>query len=471
MVAYKEWGYQLFPSLAFEDLASRTEKLGGRERTRNLLQELRDTERDRVVEADFGRSAVDSIRAKKAAAVKKSKDSDSHNTQKQSDTENEQVQPTLTRYVNVDGPENGAAASSPAASAAGGLSAEVRERMEANRRLALERLRQRKEEAAAIATGAEVLPEKRPFAASSSVPSSSQEVTEQDVMDVDPNQGTGDDFEDDEAVLAEMEAREPATKKTKSSVETIAPMATLMQSSSSSLPTETLIDETVAPAALEVAASDSAGASPPPVDTLVEAHDTEELPMHDGDDGTHDMPQASAANTVTPDSGASEMAIKSGVPAQGRADVYADGTATEQEENSRTSEGAVGQATSPVEGVSAASDQDDAHLANAPPTRMAVREGTDDPNGCKETRAPGTTTEHSGNGSNGLRESSGAGMTSGEVVAEHSSPIRHSHNGKAAPGGAPMSPLGRMLANTDVPAEGASLASRSPIAGLFANEP
>ena len=46
---YKEWGFQMFPGLAFPDLLSRCETFGHKARTRNCLKGLRDRERDRYV--------------------------------------------------------------------------------------------------------------------------------------------------------------------------------------------------------------------------------------------------------------------------------------------------------------------------------------------------------------------------------------------------------------------------------------
>ena len=46
---YKEWGFQMFPGLAFPDLLSRCESFGSKARTRNCLKGLRDRERDNYV--------------------------------------------------------------------------------------------------------------------------------------------------------------------------------------------------------------------------------------------------------------------------------------------------------------------------------------------------------------------------------------------------------------------------------------
>lgn len=46
---YKEWGFQMFPGLAFPDLLNRCETFGPKARTRVCLKDLRDRERDRFV--------------------------------------------------------------------------------------------------------------------------------------------------------------------------------------------------------------------------------------------------------------------------------------------------------------------------------------------------------------------------------------------------------------------------------------
>ncbi|CAM9226064.1 unnamed protein product, partial [Scytosiphon promiscuus] len=102
MVAYKEWGYQLYPGAAFEDLASRTEKLGGKARTRDLMRELRDTERDRVIEAKYGRAAVEDLRAQEAAKLA-AKESKTAAAQEDAAEEQEDEELASSRYMEVDG--------------------------------------------------------------------------------------------------------------------------------------------------------------------------------------------------------------------------------------------------------------------------------------------------------------------------------------------------------------------------------
>ena len=55
---YKEWAYQLFPHLAFEDLVDRMQKLSGKARVRQCLEGLREKERERYLvrmEGEMGR--------------------------------------------------------------------------------------------------------------------------------------------------------------------------------------------------------------------------------------------------------------------------------------------------------------------------------------------------------------------------------------------------------------------------------
>ena len=44
-----EWGYALFPALAFEDMLDRIQKLSGKAQVRRTLDELRDQERDKYL--------------------------------------------------------------------------------------------------------------------------------------------------------------------------------------------------------------------------------------------------------------------------------------------------------------------------------------------------------------------------------------------------------------------------------------
>lgn len=213
MIAYKEWGYQLFPRLAFEDLTDRIEKLGGKARTRYLMRELRDKERDRVIEEKYGRSAVQDAHerdATKQVALEVDKGED---------------EATITgRYMGIDVGNNSSTNEMISSTMEPTFSTEVRERMEANRRKALERLRLKKEEAVSATAAIE----------RQEVPRDDGPMGKgdhNDSMDIEASVGMeNNDFEDDEAVLAEMEVKDAEgadtnTGATDSIIETTNPSA------------------------------------------------------------------------------------------------------------------------------------------------------------------------------------------------------------------------------------------------------
>lgn len=206
MVSYKEWGYQLFPGLAFEDLASRTEKLGGKVRVRDLLTELRDKERDRVLEAKYGRSAVENIHAQEAAKLV------ANEIEPEEGQDDED--PASSRYMDV-GEEEEDDETRGGSGVKGGdekrakvtmdvISEQVRQRMEINRRLALERLRLKKEEAA-------VAKAQTNGSTTAEVGMSVEESELVDLMETGGGEGGAEDnFEEDESALAEMVDEEKA---------------------------------------------------------------------------------------------------------------------------------------------------------------------------------------------------------------------------------------------------------------------
>ena len=49
LTLYKEWAFQLFPGLAFEDLLNATEKFGSKGSVKASIFELRDLERRRYM--------------------------------------------------------------------------------------------------------------------------------------------------------------------------------------------------------------------------------------------------------------------------------------------------------------------------------------------------------------------------------------------------------------------------------------
>lgn len=462
MVSYKEWGYQLYPSLAFEDLASRTEKLGGKERVRDLMRELRDKERDRVVEAKFGKSAMDDARAQEAADMAEKADgADGDGAQKQKDSEKVEKQLANSRYTDIDGKGglssnqgsgqwNGAASKAAAAPpAVGALSAEVRARMEANRRLALERLRRKKEEAVASTAGTVV--GKSTSATLLPADTIDKGVNDHDLMDVDAgvlNGDAGDNFEDDEAALAEMEAEEPATKKSKLSVDTATPTTTLVESNN-----YLSVDKTVAPELPEAPSFT--------VDTL--ANSTEKSPVDGGHDANHDLPTARTDKTTVSDSTDNELVGKAIAPTPGSTDEGSTAMA-----HPPASESAVGGTTTSTMDIPTANGEQGTHADDAKSGGAVEEKAADDSNGC-EDKAISNTAESSVSGS---VSAAVFGAVKGSVkVVDENLPVGSPQKFKAAVGEVPMSPLGRMLADTDTPAEGGSLAVRAPIAGLFADKP
>ncbi len=56
---YRKWALQLYPRLAFEDLAVRVEKLGSKGRLRTFMAELREEERVRYLTEEYGHNIAD----------------------------------------------------------------------------------------------------------------------------------------------------------------------------------------------------------------------------------------------------------------------------------------------------------------------------------------------------------------------------------------------------------------------------
>ncbi|CAM9337708.1 unnamed protein product [Choristocarpus tenellus] len=172
MFNYKEWGYQLNPSLAFEDLTSRIEKLGGKARVRQLMGDLREKERDRYLASNLGPAAVNNVRAFEAAKTaskevirtekKQGKDSVNHrySTEGAEDyvaTQNMLVDEAVQqRNGEGDSAKDLSAAASHTLPYINLQSPEVRDRMEKNRRLALERLKRKKDTTVAAQSNATV---------------------------------------------------------------------------------------------------------------------------------------------------------------------------------------------------------------------------------------------------------------------------------------------------------------------------
>lgn len=222
MFAYKEWGHQLFPALAFEDLASRTEKLGGKARVRDLMRELRDEERDRYIASTHGREAVEEARAQHAAetaeeaagaAVPEPKRGEREELSRGRYTDDREgdSRPTKGRYNNDQVHESTGKGSTSTSTM---ISPEIRERMEANRRLALERLRMKKQEAVTKEATVEASPAKvgaRSFPKESNLMPPDDEIM--DLLESNhPEEKKRHDLEDDEAALAEVEAQDVRRK-------------------------------------------------------------------------------------------------------------------------------------------------------------------------------------------------------------------------------------------------------------------
>ena len=489
MVAYKEWGYQLYPGVAFEDLASRTEKLGGRERTRDLMLDLRNTERDRVIEAKYGSSAVDDAHAKdaakaaaKEAAAAEKREKEELAKSRYMDVDEERA-PPASRAEGAEGGEGGGGegqttggASSGGGDGGGGgggggggvgvVSEDVRERMEVNRRRAMERLRLKKEEAAAAAAAAAAVT----AAATVEVGAHDEndDDPQMDMMDEETGWVGGDDFEDDEAALAEMQEEEKVVKKatsdpiitpsssaaaapTSADVDSAAEREAVQQSGeSANRVVDTLLEPTEpagetmeeaeardslfsadgSPPSLALDGRDGGAAGGTPL-SVADAEAASDAKQADGTDGTETMLDAGGGSTnsdvasekIPPDSGASPARL------------------TERGECS-AGDDQVG-LTPPASGAEMQADG-------------AVVAGTAQANAW--TTATVTVTR--------------GGKRKG-AVDSHVQDTGFSSPGKKlkAAGGVPMSPLGSLFAGTDVPAEGGTaVVVKESLAGLFSDE-
>lgn len=464
MVAYKEWGFQLYPGVAFEDLASRTEKLGGKARTRDVMQELRDTERDRVVEAEYGREAVDNVRAQEAAklTVKEAKAAE----------EREDEELAGSRYMEVDEEDGGAPSSSSSSSAVAGeggggagggredgghgggqtaavLSEQARQRMEVNRRLALERLRLKKEEAAAaaaVAAAASVAAATAGHegqavgagAGATALPVDDDDIDPKDLMDVDAGGGGGGadgDFEDDEAALAEMEADQATASTVKSPASDETPQA------------QTAAAPAAAAAGATLPIDDAQGVDPVSV-TLAESTtrggDTVNSEGNPGAGGV------AAETAVAADHAPAPVSVVPGKTAGGPIDDATPAPAGATPEPDKPASGLSGE-----EKKGCADDGAEASRSEAGSSSTA--------GSAAEGSAVAGGGEAVGGGADGASEPTTA--TKGDGLESFSSPTK-----RKAAGGLPLSPLGNMLASTDVPAEGGSMAVRAPLGGLLSDE-
>ncbi|CBJ29350.1 conserved unknown protein [Ectocarpus siliculosus] len=421
MVAYKEWGYQLYPGVAFEDLACRTEKLGGRARTRSLLRELRDTERDRVLEAKYGREAVDDVHAQEAArlAAKESKTAAAEGDRVEEREDEELAGSRYAMEVDGDGGDEGKSDRQVAAEgSAATMSDQVRQRIEANRRLALDRLRLKKQEAAAAAA---LVAEKENDGGAAAVPAAndgSREVEdpEEDLMDVDGGGGPGDSFDDDEAALADMEAEEMAAR----------------------------------PVAAEASRGKNTVAEPGPAAVVTSPPSTlavERGARAAGAGCAGSVDEASAKCAVA--------AARSGEP----------GTTAGEESGGELPPAS--EPSAPAPGVGGGRERDGANdeAASLGTTAAASAAGADGITGGAKLD---DAVLGGGDGGGGAPEPVAA--NGDEEGASFSSPAKCRAAAAAAASGLPLSPLGSLFAGTDVSAEGGLAVAREPLGGLFSDE-
>lgn len=480
MVAYKEWGYQLYPGVAFEDLASRTEKLGGRARTRDLMRELRDAERDRVLEAKYGREAVDDVHAQEAARLA-AKESKTAAAEADGAEEREDEELAGSRYameVDGDGGDEGKSDRqvAPAEGSAAAMSEQVRQRIEANRRLALDRLRLKKQEAAAAALAAETENGGGGVAMPAADDGSRQgEDLEEDLMDVDGDGGPGDSFDDDEAALADIEAEEMAAR----------PVAAAASRGKKSVAEPgSAVVSTPPASALAVEGEETAGAvdeetaSPEPTIREDEAME---------DAGT----SASGANTADAvaddgDDPAPASVVADGV-ARGEARGAGAGCAGSVDEASATRIAAAAGGGEPgtTAGEESGGELPPASEPGAPAPGVGdgqERDGANDEAASLRTPAPAAAASAGADGTAEGAKIDGAVLGGGdggggapepvatkgdEEGASFSSPAKCR---AAAAGGLPLSPLGSLFAGTDVSAEGGLAVAREPLGGLFPDE-
>lgn len=450
MGSYKEWGYQLFPGLAFEDLASRTEKLGGRARVRDLLTELRDQERDRVLEEKFGRSAVDSAHAQEAAKAateeavpEEGRDSEDPANSRYMDVDEEEGETGISSGSGVNGGDE-----KRAKVAADVMSEQVRQRMEMNRRLALERLRLKKEEAAVVAK-----------AKTSEGTDAGMSVEESELVDL-MDAGGGDDaveddFEEDELALAEMVDEEIA-KPTVANASVGAPIA----------PRPAADTTTVAPICPAAAPPASLDANPAADGAAPIANSAEATPALE--DVDTDSILASTARTEkanTTDTVADEPAPVPDVPDQN------DPT------DGATSIAASKDAESHAIASETANSSASPGIPNSEPNTGSVESPGDST--AREEGAGGAGEMAAGKqGDSALAPRvSGAGLDAatddadnGTMVVDGQASFSSPGRCKAAVGEAALSPLGNMFAGTDVPLEGGTAAVKTSRGGLFDDE-
>ncbi|CAB1116320.1 unnamed protein product [Ectocarpus sp. CCAP 1310/34] len=487
MVAYKEWGYQLYPGVAFEDLASRTEKLAGRARTRSLMRELRDTERDRVLEAKFGREAVDDVHSQEAArlAAKESKTAAAEGDRAEEREDEEFAGSRYTMEVDGDGGDEGKSDRQVAAEgSAAAMSEQVRQRIEANRRLALDRLRSKKHEASVAAAAAAALTTEKEndggAAAMLAANDGSREVEdlEEDLMDVDGGGGPGDGFDDDEAALADMETEQMAARpvaaeasRRKNTVAEPGP-AVVSTSPASTLAVESdetagAVDEELAPPEPSIREDEAME------DTGSRASGANTAAAVVADDAKDPAPVSAAADGVARGGARAAGAGCAGnvdeAPATWAADAAGGGEpdATAGEESGGELPPASEPGT-PGPGVGGGQDRDGANdEAASLRTMTAAAAAAAGADGITGGAKVDDAVLGGGDGGGGAPEPVAA--KGDEEGASFSSPAK-CRSATAAASGLPLSPLGTLFAGTDVSAEGGLAVVREPLGGLFSDE-
>lgn len=481
MVAYKEWGYQLYPGVAFEDLASRTEKLGGRARTRSLMRELRDTERDRVLEAKYGREAVDDVHAQEVArlAAKESKTAAAEGGRAEEREDEELAGRRYAMEVDGDGGNEGKSDRPVAAEgSAAAMSDQVRQRIEANRRLALDRLRLKKQEAAAAAALAAEKENDGGAVATANDGSREVEDLEEGLMDVDGGGGPGDSFDDDEAALADIEAEEMAARQV--SAEASRGKNTVAEPGPAAVSTSP-------PSTLAVESEETAGAvdeeqaSPEPTIREDEA-------MEDAGNGASGANTAAAVVADDANDPAPVSVAADGV-ARGEARGAGVGCAGSVDEASATCAAAASGGGEP--GTTAGEESGDelppASEPGAPGPgvgRGQERDGANDEAASLRTTTAAAAAAAGADGITGGAKVDDAVCGGGdggggapepvaakgdEEGASFSSPAK-CRAATAAASGLPLAPLGSLFAGTDVSAEGGLAVAREPLGGLFSDE-
>ncbi|CAM9226139.1 unnamed protein product [Scytosiphon promiscuus] len=345
--------------------------------------------------------------------------------------------------------------------------------MEVNRRLALERLRKKKEEAAAAldkendhgTTGAAAVPQGD---------NNDAEVT--DPMEVDDGDAgaAGDDVDDDEAALADMEAEAEARAE-----ETI--METGADMSADAAAAAAVAATPPAPThpagtngAVKTALPDKAQAEATSLEKSSERRE-HEAAGNDNNGASEDVADHAARGVV--DRG------RQGEAGQSVGHGASDGDGGGDDDGAN-------RAASDVPGAFGEEDSGSSASPASPPGETApVEPACGEERGRAQDQAAGETQKSASEAAAAMQTGETAGgsdsgdPTAGDArgdgdgaAAKASSTRRDEHatfsspaKGKAG-GGLPLSPLGNLFASTDESAEGGTAAARAPLAGLFTDE-